>query len=286
MRKRLAHRSPTSRQLWTGLVLTAVGAALVLGLMSTGAQATGGGRIAAACSNETVVLPGGKLTVRFVLHGHVLCDEAQRTMRAYARALVAGRCPTEICSQVTFAGGWTCSAPIPALQRPNGPIAGCERRNARFDVYKATRPDNHAIWHKIAQRARFPVYRPTQTLGLKLAGLVLDRDGCLLAGWGKPPFSSNGPHFGVYEPAGTVMCGQAGVATQVATAVVNGVKAQVLVQCATWPKCTIKDGETKGEFLLFVPERGAKHYSIQLQSMHVSLSDFLKVANSFTRVPK
>jgi hypothetical protein len=120
---------------------------------------------------------------------------------------------------------------------------------------------------------------------VKLAGLVLDRDGCLLAGWGKPPFFQQGPlTFGVYEPAGTVMCGQAGVATQVATAVVNGVKVQVLIQCATWPKCTIKDGETKGGFLLFVPERGAKHYTIQLDSAHVSLSDFLKVAWSFIRV--
>ena len=140
-----------------------------------------------------------------------------------------------------------------------------------------------AAWHKIAQRARFPVYRPTQTVGLKLAGLVLNTDGCLVGGYGNPR-SNKGPHFGVYEPAGTVMCGQAGVATQVATAVVNGVKVQVLVQCAAWPKCTTKDGETKGEFLLFVPESGAKHYTIQLQSMHVSLSDFLKVARSFTRV--
>lgn len=59
--------------------------------------------------------------------------------------------------------------------------------------------NSQATWHKIAQRARFPVYRPTKTLGLKLSGLVLDRDGCLLAGWGKPPFSSKGRHFGLYE---------------------------------------------------------------------------------------
>lgn len=115
-----------------------------------------------------------------------------------------------------------------------------------FTAGAAPAADNQAPRHKIAEQAKFPVYRPRQTLGLKLAGLVLDRDGCLLAGWGKPPFSSKGPHFGVYEPAGTIMCGQAGVATQVATAVVNGVKLHVLVQCATWPRCTIKDGETKG----------------------------------------
>lgn len=71
------------------------------------------------------------------------------------------------------------------------------------------------------------------------------------------------------------------VATPVATTVFTGVKLHVLGQCATWPRCTIKDGETKGAFLLFAPGRGAKPYTIQLDSAHVS-RDFLKVARSFT----
>jgi hypothetical protein len=153
-----------------------------------------------------------------------------------------------------------------------------------FTAGAAPAAESQASWHKIAERAKFPVYRPRQTLGLKLAGVQLDRSGCLVAGWGKPPFSSKRPGFGIYEPGDSVVCGQPGVSTEVATAVVNGVKLHVGVQCATWPKCTIKDGETKGEFLLFVPERGAKHYAIQLDSSHISLRDFLKVARSFTRV--
>jgi hypothetical protein len=144
--------------------------------------------------------------------------------------------------------------------------------------------NSQQTWHKIAQRAGFPVYRPTKTLGLKLSGLVLDRDGCLLAGWGKPPFSSKGRHFGLYEPGGSSMCGQPGVATQVGKTIIGGIKVDVFVQCPAWPKCTIKDGETTGIFLVFVPERGGRHYAIQLQSRHVTLSDFLKVARSFTRV--
>ncbi len=88
----------------------------------------------------------------------------------------------------------------------------------------------------------------------------------------------------ILEPCDSIRCGQPGEATQVATALVNGVKVPVQVQCATFPKCTIQDGETKGEFLLFVPERAAKHYAIQLDSARVSLSAFLKVARSFTRV--
>jgi hypothetical protein len=156
--------------------------------------------------------------------------------------------------------------------------------SALLAAVAAPAANNQATWHEIAQRARFPVYRPRKTLGLKLSGLVLDRDGCLLAGWGKPPFASKGRHFGLYEPGGSRMCRQAGVATPVRTVVIAGVKVDVFVQCSVWPKCTIKDGETKGIFLLFAPERGGRHYTIQLQSSHVSLSDFLKVARSFTRV--
>ena len=128
------------------LARRAVRAASVLGVIlaalapiATGARATGGGRIATACSNETVNPGFGNVTARFVLHGNVSCTEAHRTMRAYARAIADGRCTSEICTEVVFAGGWTCSATIPALQRPNRPLWGCERSGASFDVYKATR---------------------------------------------------------------------------------------------------------------------------------------------------
>src|SRR5450755_3204435 len=123
-----------------------VRAAIVVGVLlaalapiATRAPAMGGGRIATACSNETVNPGFGNVSARFVLHGGVSCTEAHRTMRAYARAIADGRCTSEICTEVVFAGGWTCSATIPALQRPNRPIWGCERSGASFDVYKATR---------------------------------------------------------------------------------------------------------------------------------------------------
>ena len=144
--------------------------------------------------------------------------------------------------------------------------------------------NDQATWQKIAKRAGFPVYRPRRTLGLEFDSVLLTRYyGCLEAGWGNVR-STKTPHFGFYEPGDSSRCGQPGVANQVATAVINGVKVPVLVQCRTWPKCTIRDGETNGEFLLFVPEQGAKHYAIQLDSTRVSLSDFLSVARSFTRV--
>jgi len=104
-------------------------------------DAKAGAGAAAHCSNATI--RGGSnvatLTYRFVLKGHVTCAEAHRTMRAYVRALVAGRCPTRICTQVLFPGGWTCSATSTVEQRAGSPLGGCDRRNASFQVFSAAR---------------------------------------------------------------------------------------------------------------------------------------------------
>ncbi len=145
-----------------------------------------------------------------------------------------------------------------------------------------------AAWRKIAQRAPFPVYRPRQTLGLKASGPVLAKySGCLQAGYGNPR-SRQHPDFGFYEPGGSARCGQPGLAVQVATAMINGVEVHVTVPLGgpcQFKRCTIKDGATtKNGFLLFVPEPAGKHYSIQLQSIQISLSHLLKVARSFVRV--
>jgi hypothetical protein len=62
-----------------GLITVAV--MIVLAVTRAGAQATGGGRIAAACSNETVTVLEARpvaVTLRFVLHG-VSCTKAHST---------------------------------------------------------------------------------------------------------------------------------------------------------------------------------------------------------------
>lgn len=144
--------------------------------------------------------------------------------------------------------------------------------------------DLTGTWRTIAQRAAFAVYRPLQTLGLHFDGVKLvPHTGCLTAGWGNPR-SSSGSHFSIGEPADTPRCGQPGVAKQVATTTINGDRVGVLVQCPAWPKCTVKDGETDGFFLLFVPEHVSEHYAIQVESKHISLAHFLEIAKSFTRV--
>ena len=242
--------------------------------------------ITTACSNEAVTLPPGRVTLRFVLHGNVSCAEAHSTMRAYARAVVAGHCPTRICDMV-FPGGWTCGSTSAVEEQANGGIlGGCSRKGADFAVYKARsrQPSSggvQAMWHDAAGKARFPVYRPRQTLGVPFNGVQLS--GCLVATWGDS-HSSKGPHFDLHEPGDSVRCGQPGEAVQVATTVINGASVQVLVQCPTVPRCTVQDGQSRGEFLLFVPEPGPNHYTIQLDSTHLPLDSFLKIAKSFTRV--
>lgn len=259
----------------------------MLALSSTGAQASARARMATACSHETVNAGFENVTARFVLHGKVSCAEAHRTMRAYARAIADGRCTSEICTEVVFAGGWTCSATIPALQRPNIPLWSCTRSGASFDVFKVTiAAGDQARWHAVAVRARFPTYRPKQTLSLKLSLLKLSpctaSTSFLTANYGNPT-SSRGPHVHVYESSPQI-CGNPGEASPVTTAIVNGEKVEVFVYCnLPAQKCTINDGFHNG-FLLLFRERGVKQTTIGLDSSHVSLSDFLRVARSFVRV--
>jgi hypothetical protein len=150
------------------------------------------------------------------------------------------------------------------------------------DTFGASVASSATNWQTIARRAGFPVYRPTRTLGLTLTDLTLSTSGCLIASY-ETPRSANSPQFGFDEPGASESCGQPGIANQVAAASINGIKVEVLVQCRAVPNCTVKDGVKNG-FLLFVPERKPKHYSIQLQSKHMSLAHFLKVAKSFAKV--
>ena len=128
----------TSRLLRIVPALAAGGAIAVLALMSSGAQATGGGKIATGCSNETVAVFGKPTTLRFVLHG-VSCRQAQKLIRTYFRTATSRSCRNRgtICI-LDFPGGWTCSF-IFAGEGPG--FAGCfQLRSHRFKVYKAARP--------------------------------------------------------------------------------------------------------------------------------------------------
>jgi hypothetical protein len=130
------------RQSWrAGFIPVGIFVALALAFTSAGAQATGGGRIAAACSNETVTVLELKpvaVTLRFVLHG-VSCNKAHSLIRAYFRDVARpGYCANRgtACS-LSFAGGWDCARHV--VGEHDG-VAGCVREApfASVKVYTVT----------------------------------------------------------------------------------------------------------------------------------------------------
>jgi hypothetical protein len=138
-------------------------------------------------------------------------------------------------------------------------------------------------WQQAAARLHAPVYRPRVTVGIKPQTLAINQGGCLIGGWGSTK-TQKGPHFSIDEPGITPRCGQPGEAVRVATTIIHAKKVTVLVQCRHLPHCTAHDGETDGVFIMFVPEKGARQYVIQLESSHLSLRNLEKVARSFVRV--
>ena len=135
----------------TRLGVISVGIIVALALLASGAQATGGGRVASACSNETV--NGGryvgKLTLRFGLIGSVSCNEAHSVVRAYFRKMAAGQCGAQnnFCN-LQFAGGWDCSIFFATeSQEAGGAIYGCARPGAKIRLYKVSSPASTGMLH-------------------------------------------------------------------------------------------------------------------------------------------
>jgi hypothetical protein len=125
------------------LILISAGAIVALALISAGAGTTSGAKTASACPTQTSKDALGRTwSWRVVTQGSVSCAEAIRTNLAYIRAAREGRCPSRICTEVTFPGGWLCSSLSAAEEKElgNGLASGCKRRGASFKVYKASSP--------------------------------------------------------------------------------------------------------------------------------------------------
>jgi len=177
----------------TRLGLIAVGIIVALALFASGAQATGGGRAASACSNERI---GNAMTgedfYAFVLHGKVTCSEGHSLMRSYFRTVSAGRCPrnANICP-IKLARGWECSLRGAASERFD---AGCFRGAARVQVYVVSPP---ASWRAV--------------LHLPLYGLPDKSTVCFVSTLGKrevlcgvPTGPESASHSGVVQGNGRV----------------------------------------------------------------------------------
>jgi hypothetical protein len=131
----------------TRLSFIAGGIVVTLALFASGAQATGGGRAASACSNERIGnATTGEDFYAFVLHGKVTCSQGHSLMRSYFRTVAAGRCPrnANICP-IKLAGDWECSLRGAASERFD---AGCFRGAARVQVYVVSPPaSTRAVLH-------------------------------------------------------------------------------------------------------------------------------------------
>jgi hypothetical protein len=100
-------------------------------------------KIASACPTQTGKDAIGRpWTWRVVISGSVSCAEAISTNRAYIKAAREGRCPSRICTEVTFPGGWTCSSLSAAEEKQlgNGEVGGCQRKGASLTVFTVKTP--------------------------------------------------------------------------------------------------------------------------------------------------
>jgi hypothetical protein len=124
------------KQMRTGLGLTAL--IMVLALTGTGAQATGGGRIVSACSNETVAVFGKPVTLRFVLLG-VSCSKAHSLIRTYFHDATPRNCRNAGTACIlTLPGHWGCSFTFAGV---GAEFASCFHSPVdRFAAYRVSAP--------------------------------------------------------------------------------------------------------------------------------------------------
>ncbi len=160
-------------------------------------------------------------------------------------------------------------------------VAACAAASVALAVVPAADAGAPSLtWQQAAARVRTPVFRPRVTLDIRPQTIAVNQGGCVIGAWGR----TKGPQFSIDEPGVTSECGQPGEANQVATITVNSRKVHILVQCRHLPHCTIHDGSTDGVFIAFVPEPVGKNFTIQLESSHITLHDFVRIAKSFVRV--
>lgn len=124
----------------TRLGLLSVAVVVALALVSSGALATVGARIASPCRVQAVRPEVGKVTQRVVLHGKVSCSQARRTYLAFLRDEDSGACGSGRICGVLQPGGWQCSFLSSVESKADGGLqARCSRAGASFGVYNLAR---------------------------------------------------------------------------------------------------------------------------------------------------
>jgi hypothetical protein len=135
-------------------------------------------------------------------------------------------------------------------------------------------------WDQAAADSAFPVFKPGDTLGLKLTSLSLPGCASVAATYGSKR-SSRG-WFSLRESF--PLCGNPGEERVVRHVTINGVRVAVAVFCRrTSCDVTARDGVRTG-FRLLWRKGAAKRTFIDLQTRRLTLSQVLRVARSLTRV--
>jgi hypothetical protein len=142
-------------------------------------------------------------------------------------------------------------------------------------------------WHAAHARLSYPIYKPAQTLGYKISSFGYQpcpggkSKSSIYATYGtyKGTLLSKTKGFGIFEGSPAI-CSDHAEFDSHGTRLIGGVKATLGVYCDVPNHCPLSKGVANGFILLW--KRGAT--KIQMDSSHLTLADFLKVAGSLTAV--
>jgi hypothetical protein len=145
-------------------------------------------------------------------------------------------------------------------------------------------------WHRAAKRLGYPIYRPTNTLGFRMNAFSYGP--CtpkpyISATYGtyRGDLLSKTRGFGLLEGS-PVICSNAADWVSLGTVRIGRNRAALGVYCSTPTGCSKKDGVANGFSLTWdVPygPGGRKRTSMFMDSSHLGLADFLRVARNLAR---
>jgi hypothetical protein len=142
-------------------------------------------------------------------------------------------------------------------------------------------------WAAAQKRLSYPIFEPTQTLGHKVSSFGYQpcpggkSRSSIFATYGsyKGVLMSKTKGFGIFEGSPAICSDHAEFWPQ-GTRTIGGVKATLGVYCDVPKHCSLAQGVANGYILLW--KRGKTR--IQMDSAHITLAQFLKVASSLKPV--
>jgi len=104
----------------------------------------------------------------------------------------------------------------------------------------------------------YGVYKPTNTLGLRLSMFQVIRCQPGMENWVAASYGFGKKRIDVYETKSDVYCSDAGLSKEVGTTTIKGITARVFVYCdpmrpKVYAACTARDIAKVGGYLLFAP---------------------------------